>query len=657
MAGVPSLQQEVLNILELFSKESPEIRDEVASLLPSYNELLNMHALSFSEFALVPIAEEQGLDPADPLFDYNAVVPPCPKCKSSHVNRKSKFFYYCTACSLYFTPNWNSISSGCKVSAMTYLKVLRCMLDRYSGNRICKVCGIAPSTFFNIRNRLFYAMELMLQDVKLYGICRCDNTFIHTNFRGSNLSDSDFPEDCPFDQIDFVPRLARARGGSRGGERVLSSVCIFAAIDEFNHVTAKFVGVGAANTVLLAEAIGDKFLLTVPDEDPSPFPPQKMQMQHHNTSPGSASLLVSDGESAIARFAERYGITHEAHVYRRKGTQVRLSKGDHDIQRVNALHGRLKKFLRDAGCSSKYLPGYLTFFEWIENFKASDDAIRRLFLLLAAPGKGRSASFFKERFVVPNYLTQWCKLDNPLSKLPYNKILAYTLYKQRRDAIDSGNEASALPMDEIAYRTGYSKQTIRRIYKNLSASGYDALISEHFNIPKKKKTPRKSEIQVCRSISKEMLAIFDEYAQNIALPKATRLTGKAFEAMINEKYGTSYKLRNLRFSFGEIVKKGLRPPLPQRTTYSQDNVLSPAEEKRLEIYNAYLSLKQSCREVGVKGPAPNDLLLTLSEQFGLAPSTVAAYISHINSVLDKLQRQETSNRPATGKKTHTRTQK
>lgn len=157
MAGAPSLQQEVLNILELFSKESPEIRDEVASLLPSYNELLNMHALSFSEFALVPIAEGQGLDPADPLFDYNAVVPPCPKCKSSHVNRKSKFFYYCTVCSLYFTPNWNSISSGCKVSAMTYLKVLRCMLDRYSGNRICKVCGIAPSTFFNIRNRLFYA--------------------------------------------------------------------------------------------------------------------------------------------------------------------------------------------------------------------------------------------------------------------------------------------------------------------------------------------------------------------------------------------------------------------------------------------------------------------------------------------------------------------
>lgn len=640
MAGAPSLQQEVLNILELFPKESPEIRDEVASLLPSYNELLNMHALSFSEFALVPIAEGQGLDPADPLFDYNAVVPPCPKCKSSHVNRKSKFFYYCTACSLYFTPNWNSISSGCKVSAMTYLKVLRCMLDRYSGNRICKVCGIAPSTFFNIRNRLFYAMELMLQDVKLYGICRCDNTFIHTNFRGNNLSDSDFPEDCPFDQVDFVPRLARARGGSRGGERVLSSVCIFAAIDEFNHVTAKFVGVGAANTVLLAEAIGDKFLLTVPDEDPSPFPPQKVQTQHHNTSPGSASLLVSDGESAIARFAERYGITHEAHVYRRKGTQVRLSKGDHDIQRVNALHGRLKNFLRDAGCSSKYLPGYLTFFEWIENFKASDDAIRSLFLLLAAPGKGRSASFFKERFVVPNYLTQWCKLDNPLSKLPYNKILAYTLYKQRREAIDSGNEASALPMDEIAYRTGYSKQTIRRIYKNLSASGYDALISEHFNIPKKKKTPRKSEIQVCRSISKEMLAFFDEYAQNIALPKATRLTDKAFEAMINEKYGTSYKLRNLRFSFGEIVKKGLRPPLPPRSTFSCDKTLSPAEKQRIEIHLAYEQLKKSYLEAGQKVPSREQLFSILAERYELSPSSIGERIHLAKKAFKKIEKWE-----------------
>lgn len=656
MAVALSLQQEVLDILKQISKESPEIRNEVASLLPSYNELLNMHARSFAEFALVPFAEEQNLNVADPLFDYGSVVPPCPKCKSFRVIHKAKFSYHCRSCSLYFSPNWESISSGCKVPATTYLRVLRCLLDRYSGKRICEVCNIAPATYYNIRNRLFYAMELMLNEVKLYGVCRCDNTFIHTNFRGNNLSDPDYPEDSPFDQVDFIPRKARSRGGARGGERALSSVCIFAAIDEFKHVTAKFVGIGAASTVLLAEAAGGKFLLTVPEEDPSPFPftPSKNEKKRAGSSPGTASLLVSDGERAIARFAERYGITHEAHVYRRNGTQVRLSKGDHDIQQVNALHGRLKKFLRDAGCSSKYLPGYLTFFEWIENFKVTETAIRELFLILAAPGKGRPASFFKERFVVPNYLTQWCKLDNPLSKLTYNKILAYALYKQRCEAVSAGNETLALTMDEISFRTGYTKQTIRRNYKNLKVSGFDPLISEHFNVPKNKYEVKNKQAKACKSTSKEMLALFDEYALNVIRPKATRLTDKEFEAMISEKYGKSYKIRNLKYSFGLIVEKGLRPPLPRRTTYSRDNVLSPAEEKRLEIYNAYLALKRSRREAGLGDLSLNDLSPALSEQFGLAPSTVSGYVSHINSILDKLQ---TSNCPATGKKAYARAQK
>lgn len=638
MAGVLSFRQEVLDILEQISKESPEIRNEVASLFPSYNELLNMHARSFAEFALVPFAEEQNLNVADPLFDYGPVVPPCPKCKSSRVIRKAKFSYHCRSCSLYFSPNWESICSGCKVPATTYLRVLHCMLDRYSGKRICEVCNIAPTTYYNIRNRLFYAMELMLSEVKLYGVCRCDNTFIHTNFRGNNLSDPDYPEDSPFDQVDFIPREARFRGSVRGAERALGSVCIFAAIDEFKHVTAKFVGIGAASTVLLAEAVGDKFLLTVPEEDPSPFPlvPPQNEKKRACSSPGAASLLVSDGEKAIARFAERYGITHEAHVYRRNGTQVRLSKGDHDIQQVNALHGRLKKFLRDAGCSSKYLPGYLAFFEWIENFKDTETAIRELFLILAAPGRGRPASFFKERFVVPNYLTQWCKSGNPLSKLPYNKILAYALYKQRCEAVSTGNEALALTMDEISFRTGYTKQTIRRNYKNLKASGFDPLISEYFNIPENK-YERNNQAKACKSTSKEMLVLFDEYALNVARPKATRLTDKEFEAMINEKYGKSYNIRNLKYAFSLIVEKGLRPPLPRRTTYNRDNVLSPAEEKRLEIYNAYLALKKSRREAGLKDLSLNDLSTALSEQFGLAPASVVTYVSNIKSILDKIQ--------------------
>lgn len=64
-------QQKIEGFLKNFSGEYPDIRSEIASVLPAYNQLLDMHALSFEEFALQIEAKKQGFDYTDPLFSYD----------------------------------------------------------------------------------------------------------------------------------------------------------------------------------------------------------------------------------------------------------------------------------------------------------------------------------------------------------------------------------------------------------------------------------------------------------------------------------------------------------------------------------------------------------------------------------------------------------
>ncbi len=629
MSKINALQRNTLTFFRNFAKEEKTIRDEIAQLLPAYNDLLNMHAKSFSEFALQATAEKQGLNYEDPLFDYRTVRPSCPKCNSDTVIRKSDTRYQCKQCGLSFAANWNSISSGANVSSLIWMKVLRCMMDYYNVSRTCSVCGISKSTYYNIRNRIFYAMEVSLRNVKLYGKIQCDNTFIDTNYRGMNLSEEEYPDDSPFNTINFKPRDAHRRGHSNSpAERAWNSVCIFAAIDEVGHVITRFVGIGSATTKLLSQALDGRILLEVP-------------MYRDDSSPKQLSLLISDGESSIARFAKQLGIAHEAHVYRRNNKQLRLAEGANDIQRVNALHKRLKLFLLKTNYSStKYLPGFLTFFEWLENTGATDEAIKELFMIASAPGLGPPSTFYKERFVVPNYLVQWCAEDNPLRKISYNKLLGFYLYTQRLSEIEKGRKQFAMSMDEIAFRTGYSKETIWRNYKNMSSAGMAPLIEKFFHAEDAVALmpPRQNELP--DSASQLMCAMFDEYRENLLLPKPQRLTWQKFTEAMNKKYGTSYNSRKLRYSFSNIVRLGLRAALPHRASYIESGLLPPAWEECSKAESAFMELKARYRRLGQKPPDTKALMAEVAKQLNLSLSQVRSdikYCQDIRRQIEKLQ--------------------
>jgi len=617
-------QERVDYFLKLFSKESKEIRSEISSLLPSQNELIDMNARSFREFALMPIAEKQGLSVSDPLFSYDNVMPPCPKCgEEVKIRRVEENSYVCSKCKFKFSANWNSLSSGTKISSTIWLKVLHCMLEHYTIDRTCEVCGIARATFYAIRNKLFYAMQIMMEDVKLYGHVQVDNTFVKTSFKGKSLKDEDYPDDSIFFHVDFNARPSKKRGGSRQKDIYMNSICIFSAVDESGHVYVRFLGVGYPTTKLLTKTIGtDKILLTVPKQDPFKLF-KKNQTSSTNINRlkyGDNSILISDKEMAIIRFAKEYGIEHEYHVYRQNGKPIRLSKSSNNIQKLNNLHYRLKTFLIESHyVSSKYLPGYLLLFEFIHNTGATKKAICELFKILAKPGLDIPNGYVESLFTVPNYLSQWLDEDNPLRRFTYRQLQAYHLYRTRLKLIESGAK-DVIKVEAISEATGYTPASIRRLYKNLNASGFDSLIEEYFT-PKHYEfnsfNINRNRVNGKLRFTPELLAIYDEYYSNRRKPSSSRMTIEEFTNYVNSKYNLQFKPSTLRYDMHKISSSGLKPSLPPIAFYSSSEFLSETEQFRIDLYEEYKNLRLRYLSEGKKVPNYTTLCQILAEKYSI----------------------------------------
>lgn len=619
-----------------FSRESQAVRDGIVKDLPAYNMLLSTQAETFEEIALRMLSEERKV----PYIKDSPPMPVCPHCKQYvRVGRKGKGSYYCNACEHKFTATHNSIVSGTKCDALTWMKVLLCLMNFSGMSKTCEYADISPETYYQIRTRLFYGMQLMMDEVKLYGLIEADNTFVRANYKGMDLKESEFEEDSIFFDDSYKPRAARKRGEANSmQERNANSICVFTAISDRGRVLARFAGIGAASySTLRANIPADKFLLSVPEADSFDCLARK-QKQEPQTAPGDQTIMVMDKERAIKKLAGFLGLQCETHVFRDNGTQRRLGADAHHIQHINACHKRLKDFLRSCkGISSKYLPGYLTFFEWLENTGGSQEAINQLFRILSTPGLGKPPKFFKNLYTVPNYLTEWFSGDHPLRKLPDRKLLAFYLYDQMRNKDQYPD--SEMTMDTIVRKTGYTPPTIRSSYANLLKAGYRNMILYSFGVvpPDKKKDrqsakPRKQN-PASKTINPIILAIFDEYAELRKLPSNQRPTFKEFLDLKNNQYNTNFKHSNLRMKFVYIVEHGIRPALPDLQKVEKGDRTPNAIE--CQIFNEYEQIVTSYREKGLQLPMRDVIYRQLGDKYNRSPSVIRVYVSKVRTYLRK----------------------
>lgn len=598
----------------LFSRQNQDIRDSILNDLPAYNALLSMESESFEEIELRRLAESRGLS-------YNKNTPPVPDCPNcgaiESVNKKTGYQYRCTKCNTAFSVNYNSIISGLRSDALTVMKVFQCMLNFTSITRACEICDINKKTYYLIRNRIFYGLKLMMDQVKLYGEIQVDNTFVRVSYKGIDLSVEDVPEDSVFYDDTLKLRPGRKRGGSYSyEEKNANSICVFCAIDNHGHVLCRFTGIGAARFKALKNNIPtDKFLLAEPSIDPvQNFMKTKPEIRTVITD--ESSIMVADKEGAIRKYAESLGIRFEAHVYRDKNIQRKLIPDARNIQRVNALHKRLKDFLRKCNyVSTRYLPGYLLLFEYLEITGASKESVHHLFKILGTPNLGKPPSYYQDSFSVPNYLLEWLDDSNILKKLPYNKLLAYYLYDHIRNKEEYSE--TNISLQYICQETGYTAPTIRKNHKDLTKAGYREKILDYFGEPKKRKRTK----QGSATFNPTVLAIYDEYSKVKLLPKRQRPTLEEFLDKKNTEYGTSFKRTNMLAKFKQIEESGIREPMPDFKEESYDERYLNIG-RALKVLEEYEAIKLSYRERGEMPPKRHLIFEILGQKYGVSIGTI-----------------------------------
>ena len=277
---------------------------------------------------------------ADERFSKGRV---CPHCGCMHVVRNGHRpdggqRYVCKDCGKSFVITSNTIVEGTRKPLDTWRNFISCMMRGYSIRQAAEECRIHRNTSFYWRHKVLDALRSMMSGQTLDGIVEMDETFFAVSYKG-NHSKGTFQ----------MPRSPHRRGKQVHTRGVSNEqVCVPCALSRAGLAFAKAAKLGRATTKSI-EATFDGMI-------------------------GDGATLVTDKHNAYVRFANESG--HE--LVQLKGKESR--KGIYNVQRVNAYHGSLKRFMaRFDGVATKYLDNYLAwhaFMSWGKDL--TDDKVATL---------------------------------------------------------------------------------------------------------------------------------------------------------------------------------------------------------------------------------------------------------------------------------------
>ena len=319
-------------IVAMFRMLSTE--DALASLekmtIMAYNKKLG--AESFSE-----IVFNEEINPKN----YAEVVS-CSMCKSNNINKNGKDRsgiqrYKCKECGHTFSATSNTLSSYTSQSVGQWMAFIMGLFNCETCETLSKKCGISVPTAHEWRLKVFAAVEHLEKDVKLTNVIMADDTRLPYSFKGNHGEDFD------------APRKRHKRG--KQNTRKTSNdnmVCVLCAIDSEGHSFSRFIGFGNPSGKRISESFKNK--LDVKKD----------------------TILVTDGAQCFSRVIKDYAIpSWNRNTTLKYGTKKYPNIiGKLHIQGVNSYHSRLKRFIsRFRGVASRYLPGYIMLFDYMQNNK------------------------------------------------------------------------------------------------------------------------------------------------------------------------------------------------------------------------------------------------------------------------------------------------
>lgn len=239
--------------------------------------------------------------------------------------------YLCKICGKTFTS-----MTGTALDRMhkkeDFIRYVSSLINNLTLREAASVHNIVLSTSFHWRHKLLGALGFSTQEVELRSVIQSDEVYIPFSLKGQA------------DEVVQEQRKPRKRGTDRKTRGISNEqVCVITAMDEsdtiFFHVAKRGRVDSDSIDKALAPRISDK--------------------------PIRRDMLVSDSETAYNSIVKKKKLIHMVIP-----TGKHLAPNGANIQKVNSLHSRLDKWMRQFnGVASKYLQNYMNYFTTIENLK------------------------------------------------------------------------------------------------------------------------------------------------------------------------------------------------------------------------------------------------------------------------------------------------
>ena len=417
--------KEVMNVFARFLAES------------SYDDLMFISDSAKMYAYFKKLSAQTVIDFAKQSLDLERIS--CPNCKSTNFvsngtyigNGERRQRYVCNECGHSFTLMQRSIISESNLSFATWITFIVCLYQGLPIAETASICGISEKSVQNNRLRLFYALKILDERVRLFGKVALDETSFPVSFKGNHTGSKNF-------SMNRKPHKRGSENHMRGLSK--EQVSVICALDEYGNSVARVTGVGGASAYRMQYALNNSI-----DKD-------------------NVVCLFSDMSSTLRRYANDNGIkikqTKSKKDRRKARTPASMEKA-HWLQKINSYHSKLSKFMsKFAGTSSDLLYGYLCLFTWKCRNKDRDpiDAYRELFSVMVEP------NLYKPLDKI-GLLPCFSGVTVPTRQYKDIKLM-------KRDIAIFAKYAADVPVTKIAKRYKLSRSYVYEIIKLVRKLGY-----------------------------------------------------------------------------------------------------------------------------------------------------------------------------------------
>lgn len=490
-------------------------KEDKLSLFPKLCSEMFRVQLNASNFDDFIFAEDKSLD------NYVETVT-CPNDKTHDIvkngkDRNGRQRFKCNICNQTFFAAKHTLSSNVTQDVAVWYRFVSGMLKQESIESLANACSISSATASNWQLRVFEAIRVLEDDVKLSGVVAADDTFFDYSLKGNHADNF------------IMPRKPRKRGHQNTVKnRNDNSICVLCAIDSENRSFSKITGFGNPSSKRTLKGFENKLTNAV-------------------------DVLVTDGAKTFGKTVEKYNIPRwERRPSKQHGKKrVPDVSSEFHIQKVNAYHKKLKKFIANYnGVSSRRLPGYLLIFDFLQNHKGEEMECMcgKIISVMALPSEETSYAELNAKYIIP--------VSNGSETETWERLVPK---KEQKIYIDWNNR---VPIAEIVNKYKINRRKIYTIKDKVQRLKlHDKIISSDSSEPNRK-SGRISE----KSIKIYTEYVFSEMTQT-ALAAKYNMTSQGVSKIINKLQNRPEVSHLPKRKPKSLQKKATKPNTSERDTH------------------------------------------------------------------------------------------